>query len=150
MKFTRGKRIALELLGPPALGATILGSINAVINTIKDGPQDWQIVLHQTFQYMIFAVIGSYMFAIAPSALCACLLEWRFSRGLRPDSRRQVALSAWLGLISGTGISILVAGFLDLSIGLLSIFGGTGLVVGFLIGLLIRFWSKEPTGENRP
>jgi hypothetical protein len=98
MTFTRGKRIALELLGPPALGATLMIALMAgitVVETIEKG--DVLQRLKELAQGTVFVAVFAYMLAGAQSILYACIMEWRFARGLDPRSWRSVVLRrVWL------------------------------------------------------
>lgn len=154
MKLTRGKRIALELLGPPFIGAALMISF-ATVNMLweasasdsyHDKFRDWP-----TFMVVVFGF--AYVFVGAQSIIYTAIMEWRFKRGLDPRSWRMVGLSSTLGFASG-GAVVIVAIFGDPQFMLtgLAIWGGTGLLVGFLMGLLIKSWSaeKETTGGNNP
>jgi hypothetical protein len=142
MTFTRGKRIALELLGPPALGATLMIALMAgitVVETIEKG--DVLQRLKELAQGTVFVAVFAYMLAGAQSILYACIMEWRFARGLDPRSWRSVVLSS--GLASGAAIMLVIGWRSDLHAQWLWVFyGGIGLLVGFSLGLLIRRLSR--------
>jgi len=146
MKLTRGKRIALELLGPPLLGALILGTSNALY-AIWTQPRTDSLgeSLSQIGAYLLFAVIGAYMIAGIPSIICTCVIEWRFAQGLNPATWRAVRLFSALGFVSGNMIAVYLTDFRwgigTLWLGTVSV--GVGLLVGFLLGILIKRWSTK-------
>jgi hypothetical protein len=70
-------------------------------------------------------------------------MEWRFARGLDPRSWRSVGLSTVLGFFSGAAI-VAAYGFSGSDIFFLwLLFGGTGLAVGFILGVLIKALSAN-------
>jgi hypothetical protein len=144
MPFTRGKRIALELLGPPAIGAVLMIALMAgftVVLAIEKG--DTLHRLKELAQGAVFFVVFAYMFAGAQSILYACIMEWQYARGLDPCSWRAVALSSGLGLASGAAIMLVIGWRGDLHAQWLWVlYGGVGLLVGLLLGLLIRRLSR--------
>lgn len=150
MKLTRGKRIALELLGPPALGVIIVMAISYA-QTLWIVLQDEKTPklepgLLKPFGLLIFA----YLFAGIPSVIYTMVMEWRFTKGLDPESWRTIQFSACLGTMAGIFVGLLLSEFhLNSAFWLMS---GIGLIVGFLMGLLIKWWSteKKTTGENPP
>ena len=154
MKLTCGKRIALELLGPAALGAGIISLfyIGAAACDIVVKGKALLKTLGEVGSVMLFCLMMAYLFVGIQSILYTIIMEWRFKRGLDPRSWRMIGLSSSLGFSSDVGMIIVLEG--DRSwekqgwIG----WGGLGLVVGFLMGLLIRCWSKEPLskGEKLP
>lgn len=153
MKLTRKKRIALELLGPPAVGAgipiIIVGGMALIESTTKANSA---VQLKEVGQMAALFFLGAYFVAGLQSILCTAVMEWRFTKGLDPASWQMVRLSSVLGFGSGAIVSL---GNLDQPTKLgpmLLAFGGLGLVVGFIMGLLIKHWSteKKPTGKNPP
>lgn len=146
MKFTRRKRIALEVLGPPALGAFLTSAILAVValvDALEEGDYGHQ--LTQVAELAILAVMFGYMLAGVQSILYALIMEWRFARGLDPRSWRSVGLSTVLGFASG-GVIVVIFGWPMEWLPWLY-YGGTGTVVGFTLGVLIKWLSvftKEP------
>lgn len=150
MKLTRGKRVVLELLGPPLLGAIILMAISYA-QTLWIALQNWKTPkvepgILKPFGLLIFA----YLFAGIPSVIYTLVMEWRFAKGLDPESWRTIQVSACLGTMAGIFVGLLVGEFhLNSAFWLMS---GIGLIVGFLMGLLIKHGSteKETTEENPP
>ncbi|MBI2496663.1 MAG: hypothetical protein HYV75_01610 [Opitutae bacterium] len=136
--MTRGKRIALEILGPPALGAGLwyatITATTAWSVWVDDRPQAWN---WQIAQRMGVVLLFAYIFAGLPSLLYAAIMEWRFTRGLNPGSWRAVAWSSGLGLASGLMI-IGVASTGRAESTAYAMFGGLVLAVGFLLGWFIK------------
>lgn len=137
MRFTRNKRIALEILSPPALGAGwwVLATMPHVTWTAEG------LVGH--FGLVVVVTGYAYWFAGIPSLVYAAIMEWRFARGLDPRGWRSVGLSAVLGFISGGGIMVCLGWRRLWDPVPWLIFGGGGAVVGFILGLLIKRLSSE-------
>ena len=144
MKFTRGKRIALEVLGPPALGAAIMTSVIAVFAIAEAAEKGAALQrLKELAQAGTVAVVFAYMLAGAQSIFYAFIMEWRFARGLDPRSWRSVGLSSALGFLSGAVIVLSLGWRSDLlNAWLWFAYGGLGLLVGFTLGLLIKRLSR--------
>ncbi len=144
MKFTRGKRIALEVLGPPFLGAILMTTVfaaMAVAEALEKG--EFRHRLEQVAQVTLMAVFVAYILAGIQSVLYALVMEWRFARGLDPRSWKSVGLSCTLGFLSGAVIVLPMGwGRQLLNPWLWLIYGGLGLLVGFALGLLIRRLSR--------
>ena len=145
--MTRGKRIALEILGPPALGAGLwdmtMAATMAWSAWVDGRPQAWSWQIAQvTGAVFLFA----YVFAGLPSLLYAAIMEWGFARGLNPASWRAVLWSSGLGLTSGLAI-IGVASAGRAEFAAYALLGGLGLVVGFLLGWFIKW--RTGTMERR-
>lgn len=145
MNFTRGKRIALEVLGPPAMSAIIATTVFAAFAIVEAVEKEgtWH-RLKQVAGVALAAVIGAYVLAGVQSILYAFVMEWRFTRGLDPRSWRSVGWSTGLGFGAG-GVIVLVVGW---SNGFGEVFawlsfGGLGLLVGFALGLLIRCLARR-------
>lgn len=128
----RRARITLEFLGPPLLAATILEVVALV--SVREVVALELFVLFLAFAYFVAGI---------PSLLFALLMELAFSRGLRPDGLRAVALAAVLGGASGLPIDMVLAGALEVRPRAL-FFVALGFVVGGLIGALVRVWSRPP------
>jgi len=141
MKLTRGKRIALELLGPPLLGVIVLMAISYA-QTLWIALQDWKTPkLEPGLLKPLGLLIVAYLFAGIPSVIYTFVMEWSFAKGLDPESGRTMQLSAYLGTMAGISIGLLIGAFhFDSTFWLM---GGIGLIVGFLMGLLIRHGSTE-------
>jgi hypothetical protein len=151
MNFTRRKRIALELLGPPLVGTALLatmGGIAAIYHSFatRTLPDLGLPFLQAAATVLIF----SYLIAGVPSIIYTCTMEWRFSRGLPPDNWRMVRFSSLLGFLSGAAIVVSIAGLGEESA--LLFYGSIGTGVGFLLGWLIKVCSAENdrTGNDRP
>jgi hypothetical protein len=150
MKLTRGKRIALELLGPPAIGAGLIIAVfggASLWDALMKG-LTWDL-LQQIGMLSLTIFCAAYLVVGIQSIIYAIILEWRFKRGLVPCSWQLVRLSSLLGFGSGAVLSLAHFGQ-PAKIGPTLLFaGGLGLIVGFLMGLLIKRWSteKETTGE---
>jgi len=151
MKLTRGKRIALELLGPGLLGAASSGVAGAIIFAAKRGftADSIQFGLMNLVTWPV-VIPFAYVFAAVPSLAYAGIMEGCFASGLKPDSGRAVALSTGLGLASGASMAA-AYGF-DRPDGrfLWTYFPGIGFAVVLSLGLIIRRLSKpvhqRPTG----
>ena len=153
MKLTRKKRIALELLGPPALGAgipTILFGGASLIESLIKGSS----IGHLKDVGSVAALYFFYAYFIVglQSILYTVIMERRFKHGLDPCSWRMVRMSSLLGFGSGAILAVFAINDPKIMGGIVLIMGGLGLVVGFLIGLLIKWWSAEkpPAGEITP
>lgn len=92
-------------------------------------------------------LLFAYIFAGLPSLLYAAIMEWRFARGLNPNSWRAVAWSSGLGLASGLAI-IGVASTGRAEFTAYAMFSELGLAVGFLLGWFIKW--RSGTRERRP
>ncbi len=147
MKFTRGKRIALELLGPAAIGASFLSLVMAGLSVWEIATKNAEATkaLLSWLTGSLFVLLMAYIYVGPQSIVSTWVLERRFKRGLDPASWNVVKLCSALGFVSGGVIGgvigILGDGKTGLLVGL--IFGGLGLVVGFILGLLIRFGSAQ-------
>jgi hypothetical protein len=147
MKLTRGKRIAIELFGPPMMGVII-------VLTIAEGHALWDFTQgnhrwlgHGRFLKDIWILfLIAYVFAGLQSIVYTLVMEWRFSAGLDPRGWRAVVWSTALGFLSGAAIVAFYGwGRTDTLDGWLY-FGGLGTVVGCGMGLLVKLLS--PTGPG--
>ena len=153
MKFTRGKRIALELLGPPFVGTLIalaLGSAKAIRESVLSGQwTGWDFRIIQGFVLgFIFSLPFAYIFAGVQSIVYTLIMEWRFALGLDPRNWRSVGLSTALGFASGAVICMGFGPAYSDTRALWLYFGGIGLAVGFVLGLLIKSWSVQPAASS--
>ena len=147
MKLTRRKRIALELLGPPFIGATLPALFfvpTALGGAIMKGDPASGLKELGTNLGIVYAV--AYMIAGVQSVLYTVIMEWCFSRGIDPRSWRSVGLSTLLGFFSGAAICLGYGFQRSDVIALWVFFGGTGLAVGLILGFLIKGWSAKPAG----
>jgi hypothetical protein len=144
--MNRAKRIALEILGPPLLGASIpiLWTTLAILwRSLATGksprfPPDLSTAAAFTFLF-------AFLLGGLPSILHMALMEWRFSRGLDPASWRAAIIST----ASGTLWGILIAA----SYGSFSrdypILLPMGTAVGFLMGFLVKQLSQRISSTHR-
>jgi hypothetical protein len=148
MKFTRRKRIALELLGPPLLAAGSLDIVGCIVDAwighLNFTAENW---FGQIFGWGLVMLIYAYLFAGIPSIIYAAVMEWRFARGLDPKSWRTVGWSSVLGVLSGVEIGACLSRFGGPP-GFWVFYGGLGLAVGFVLGLLIKRWSAQPEARD--
>lgn len=146
--MTRGKRIALELLGPPFLGTVVLyagSGVYAIVRWVQSGnPPGWNPAI---FGAILGVLVFAYPIAGIPSIVYTLAMEWRFARGLKPDTWRTVRYSAVLGFLSGAAIGGVFRGNLSVYLAM----SGIGTVVGFVLGFLIKVLSsgEKPEG-GRP
>lgn len=143
MNFTRRKRIALELLGPPLLGALYWAESWLLMMATQRPPNvkwpDWNTAAIAAWS--VIMIIYAYLFAGLPSLAYTVIMEWRFVRGLDPRGSQSIGLSAILGLLSGVVIGS-PFGF-RMGHDFEFVFGWFGLTVGFTLGWLIRQWSAR-------
>jgi hypothetical protein len=145
MKFTRGKRIALELLGPPLLGgalATLWAWGALVYLSCYQYESLWDVARLIPVMWLFYGVFAFPMISIQAAGYAA-VMEWRFSRGLSPRSWRAVALSTVLGYLSGLPLAI---GYGYARKDTWYLFNILGPVIGLVLGLMIRRFSK---GQDR-
>jgi hypothetical protein len=136
--MNRPARITLEFLGPPLVAATILEIVTVV--SVRE--------LAALKLFPLFLGFG-YLVAGIPSLLFAGIMEFAFSRGLRPDGHGAVALAATLGTASGLPIDMAMAGSVTVRPSA-AFFMILGFLVGGAIGLLIRAWSRSNSQTFRP
>lgn len=146
----RWQRIALQILAPPALGGAIaliaIGCIAVWEHWQKTGT--WRVPIQDAGVWFLFAMIWAYVLAIIPSAIYAALMEWRFARGLRPGSLAAIIWSSGLGGISGFAIiAVIFRGPGDGWI--FAAFTLLGLVVGVIVGVLVRRGTNDPSNALR-
>lgn len=143
----RPKRIALEILGPPMLGTGLLlvgwGAVALWNILTQAAPVKWD---PEILVWVLVVLVYAFVLAGIPSILYTLVMEWRFSRGLNPQSWRTVGLSSTLGLLSGGAIMVVFTGA-RFEPGLLGFWGGMGSAVGFLLGLFIKVRST-PRRKN--
>ncbi len=139
MNFTRGKRIALEVLGPPFLGAFLLTCFSIGEHLLRNGNLSFVFLQGRDYLLVFFY---AYVFGILPSLAYMSLMEAAFNRGFEPTEWRSVALSGGLGLLAGAGI-MLLASTGRASVGELTYFATFGLIVGLLLSLIIRFFTRK-------
>lgn len=137
MNFTRRKRIALELLGPPLLGV-IYFAANMVLVVTHPPPGTKASPLTELFIWTMVMVANAYFWAGIPSLIYMLIMEWCFAHGLDPQSWLSVGLSSALGFLSGVCVNLL----LDAAHTFGSPFPAIGVAVGFALGWLIRRLSE--------
>jgi hypothetical protein len=151
--MTRRKRIALELLGPPFLGALICLAVMSIAGMAqqdakKETGESRLLALLQMLYVLPLALVYAYVLTGIQSIIYMVILEWRFSRGLDPRSWRSVGLSSLLGFASGAVLALV---FGSGSAGLFNawlLWGALGLTVGFFMGFLIWRWSAGKKNQE--
>ncbi len=139
MKFTRGKRIALEALGPPFLGTFLMTGFTIGEHLLRGGSMSF--VFLQGRDYLLI-FLYAYVFGTLPSLAYMGVMEAAFKRGLEPTEWKAVALSAGLGLLAGGSIALLATSG-RASFGELTYLATFGLIVGLLLGLITRFLTRR-------
>lgn len=139
--WNRRWRIALEILGPAPIGVLIL-VVATDIRTIWMRPGKWVLAMNSLADLPLM-ILFAYLSVGIQSLVYMAVLEWSFSRGLNPASGRSVSLSTLLGLVSGVAI-VAASGFdrADAIESLITL-GGAGVAVGLILGVLIKFLSKN-------
>lgn len=127
----RPARIALELLGPPLLAATLLEVV--ALAALRE--------VAALKLFPLFLGAGCYAAGL-PSLLFAGIMELAFARGLRPDGPGTVALAAALGAASGLPIDMAMAGAVTVRLHAL-FFVILGVLVGGTVGVVIRARSRS-------
>jgi len=136
---TRKQRIALEIFAPTLLGVLLPFAFWQGLAALRGA--SGQFLLFQA-QDLARSLIWVYLFGGPPSVGYMAIMEWRFARGLDPRSWRAVGLSTLLGLAAGLGIALfLVFSWWPHATVPLNL-GGIGLTVGFVLGLVIRRFSR--------
>lgn len=140
----RWQRILFEIFGPPALG----GALSLVAMWCIAIWEKWP--LTGTLQFPAASDVGlwivivmamAFMFAGVPSVIFAVVMEWRFSRELRPESGAAVVWASGLGGICGAAIILAVVPWLGNG-WILPAFSILGFVVGAIVGMLIRWRAR--------
>lgn len=147
MKFTRRKRIAIELLGPGLLGTMPILGTTLWTTAIEGGL--WKLNT-EMLQFVGVVLLFGYAFAGVQSIAYAVIMEWRFSRGLDPRSWRMVGLSTVLGSASGAVIILAMGKPNVTEAKAWLVLCSWGLIVGFVLGLSIKGLSgqKKIVGEK--
>lgn len=139
MTFTRSKRIALEVLGPPLLGAFLMTGFSIAVSLGRGVNLGF---LLQDGRDYLFVLIYAYIFGLLPSLAYMSVMEAAFAHGLYPAGGKSVGLSALLGLLCGVGMAAIFGGLRTGTLGLWLGFGGVGLLVGVVLGLVIGRLSR--------
>jgi hypothetical protein len=151
MNLTRPKRIAIELLGPPFVGVLpfLLVSLGSALWEAFGKKGNRETVLAD-LQLAATLMMFAYVFVGIQSILYTAIMEWRFLRGLDPCGWRSVRLSSLLGFSSGALVAFAYGFDRSNAFSLWLFWGGLGLAVGFVMGLLIKVWSaeKSTTGDS--
>jgi len=138
----RSTRIALELLGPPLLGALLLWLTVLPIDGSFGAGVDWWVMLS-------WMVLWAYLFAGIPSILYTLTMEVAFAKGLNAGRWPATAFSGLLGAGAGVSMVLVLMGW-QFDAAVLLRFGELGLTVGLVLGLVIKFSSaqKKPGAEG--
>ena len=125
-------RIVFEVFGPPAIASVIFVGLFAMLGRLP-------------LQLVLSIVMIAFAIALIPSAIYAFVMEFSFSRGLRPSSWRSVGLSSLLGALAGIPIGLV---FPDSSGGPASylIMIPLRAVVGCLTGIMVKFGFSKRRG----
>jgi hypothetical protein len=150
MKLTRGKRIALELLGPPLVGgalATMWAWSRQASSSLYQYESIWEATALLRAMPAMWLLYGMFAFPMVglQAAVYTAIMEWRFSRSLDPRSWRSVVLSTMLGYLSGLPLAF---GYGYERKDTWYFFNIVGLVVGFVLGLFIKIWSARPNQRS--
>ena len=137
MKFTKKKRIALELLGPPFIGAAPF-----LVWDIFTNSRGWKFSPEALLGVGLVLYVA-YLCVGIQSILFTVVMEWRFARGLDPRSWQSVSLSTLLGFGSGAVVALAYGSTGNDHFGPWLFWAGLGLAVGLTMGLLIKALSKE-------
>jgi hypothetical protein len=151
MKLTRRKRVALELLGPPIIGATgllLFSFAMALPGAIAK--HDLLHELKQSGPIIIMTYAFAFVFSGIQSIFYTLIMEWRFARGLNPGSWPAVSWSTGLGFAAGAAICLAYGFHRSDALFLWLYFGGIGTAVGFVLGLVIKMFSSKTTTEGSP
>lgn len=145
MKITRGKRIALEVLGPPLLGgagATLWAWGTIVYHNLHQIETFGAAAAQLRILPCLWLLYGTFAFPMIglQAAGYAAILEWRFSRGLDPRSWRSVVLSSVLGYLSCLPLAL---GYGYERKETWWLFNLLGPAVGLVLGLLIKRWTTR-------
>ncbi len=122
--FLTMNRVAIEVLAPAVLGPGIMAAMLCRVE--------------QPNLAMVAFIWGvGFLWTLALSVPYMGVMEWVFSRGLRPDSWASVALSTVVGMGCGIGFGL----FLGHSVmGWLVVLGA---VVGLVTGLLVFYFHPN-------
>lgn len=146
----RWQRILLEILGPPGLGGAITLAAIAVSAVWAHWQQtgEFRFPVAEAGPWIITVLAGAYIFTIVPSLLYTALMEWRFSRGLRPGSGAAITWSSAAGGLNGWLIIVVIFhGEGDEWIK--PAFVVLGICVGVIMGLIIR-WRTRADASPAP
>lgn len=133
--MTRSRRLLIEILIPPLLGAIIVACSG------RTADNAWHII----FGFPAFLMFA-YAFGIVPSAIYAAAMEFWFKKGChyRYGLVSTVVFSALLGLGAGFGIQFLIQG-----VGI-TYFLFVGLVVGLIVGFYVgRAACSSTRGQGK-
>lgn len=150
MKLTRGRRIALELLGPPLAGGvlvTIWAWSRQAYFSMYQYESIWEaagLLCAIPAMWLLYGMFAFPMVGLQAAGYTA-IMEWRFSRGLDPRSWRSVVLSSVLGYLSGLPLAF---GYGYERKDTWYLFNVLGVVVGLGLGLLIRKWTAHPNQRS--
>jgi hypothetical protein len=136
------RRIVLEMLAPPAIGALSFIFYQAYqANHFPPDAEDVRLCL----------LLG-YFFGFIPSLIYTAFMERAIKRGLQPKTWRFVGFSSILGLLAGVAIATVVGtGDDELRVSdLLGSLAVDGLWTGFVLGLLLKSLAHWSDRRNPP
>ena len=133
--MTRGQRIALQLFGPPLLGALTTLLPLMVGGAIVEGQE-----IENPLETLILVIFYAYFVAALPTLTFTLVMECCFARGLKPGSWIAIGLSTALGGIAGALLGGLFSRSGASYMGAMFLTGGA--TTGFTIGVLIRLFES--------
>jgi len=136
IKMRRALRIAVELTAPPLFGAVLL-SIPAVSFDARNA-----------LSMIGLLFMTAYKLAAIPSIGYTLCMEIAFAAGLDPKKKKAVALSALLGFLAGLAMLPWARGgdFIRIKTGALALLPPAGLIVGILVGTVVRVIDRRHKG----
>ncbi len=138
----------MNLLVPPGVAAAVfitsLTGYAAIHNESLNG---------QSAHLGIIVTYVAYFVAIVPSAIFAAAMEWVYrKKGVRPDSLRAVRWSTFGGAFAGFGISLMLLQPFRSPARLYLMYVALGTVTGLIVGLLVKLverqYTKNAAGRN--
>jgi hypothetical protein len=129
---TRGRRILVELLGPPLVGATLFDVVAGVVTGDATALAGLPL-------FLFFGVL----FAAVPSIAFTLIMEVAYVRGLDPAGWRAVRLSALAGVLCGLLVTLWFEPWRSPApLGPLAGFAAIGSATGAIVGAIVRARSR--------